>query len=299
MNRILRGAALVTIFLGCATVQAQAKDLFKVLEDIEIHGFASASYSYNFNEPVDGTNCGKFSGGGCLRIFDRDDNSFKFDVGELVFLKEAANRGDIGFRTDLAFGFSVPEVSKAASSDSIGGSNDDFDVQQAYVSWNAPIGKGINIDFGKFITHIGLEVIEGYDGWNNNFSRSFLFGLAIPFVHTGVRASYDINDQVSVMGGIFNGWDTTTDNNDSKTLGAQVAYTPWDGGTFLFNWIGGNETATDNDYRTVFDFVGDIALTDRISLQLNSDYGFEENARGVGLDAEWWGGAVVFRYNHK
>ena len=58
---------------------AQAGSVFKMLEDIESHGFASSSYSYNFNEPVPQSNCGVSPV--CLRIFDQDDNSFKFDVG--------------------------------------------------------------------------------------------------------------------------------------------------------------------------------------------------------------------------
>jgi len=149
------------------------KNVFKLLEDVEIHGFASSSYSYNFNEPDSRTNQ--------FRIFDQDANSFQFDVGELVFLKETPDADDIGFRFDLTFGFSLPEV--AQSTPLTPAAEDDFDVQQGYVSWKAPVGNGLQLDAGKFITHIGAEVIEGYDGWNSNFSRSFLFGL----VGTGIR----------------------------------------------------------------------------------------------------------------
>ncbi|MCH8932553.1 MAG: outer membrane beta-barrel protein, partial [Nitrospinae bacterium] len=101
------------------------KNVFKVLDDVEIHGFASSSYSYNFNNPQSRTNT--------LRIFDVDDNSFKFDVGELVFLKETPDTGDIGFRFDLTFGFSVPEVEQqGGSSATTPDGDDDFDVQQGY-----------------------------------------------------------------------------------------------------------------------------------------------------------------------
>ncbi|NIQ00305.1 MAG: hypothetical protein GWM98_07615, partial [Nitrospinaceae bacterium] len=57
-----------------------------------------SSYTFNFNDPD-----GNSSGGATNvnRIFDTDHDSFKFDVGELVLLKEASNPGDIGFRTDL------------------------------------------------------------------------------------------------------------------------------------------------------------------------------------------------------
>ena len=41
------------------------------------------------------------------------------------------------------------------------------------MSWNAPCGSGLRFDAGKFITHHGYEVIEGYDGWNDNATHSF------------------------------------------------------------------------------------------------------------------------------
>ena len=45
----------------------------------------------------------------------------------------------------------------------------------------------------------GYEVIDGYDGFNDNATRSFVFGYAIPFTHTGLKASYTFSDQVAGM----------------------------------------------------------------------------------------------------
>ncbi|MEE8268891.1 MAG: outer membrane beta-barrel protein, partial [Nitrospinaceae bacterium] len=239
-------AALFGLILLLPSQALAGKNVFKFFEDTEIHGFVSTSYSYNTNKPASATNCGVT--GTCLRIFDQDDNSFKLDIAELVFLKETPDVGDIGFRIDLAYGFSLPEVSQqGGSSPSIpklttnAAGDNDFDLQQAYVSWKAPVGNGLQLDMGKFITHIGLEVIEGYDGWNWYFSRIYLFGLAIPFVHTGIRASYDINDQLSAMVALVNGFSTTgtTDSNNAKSLGLQLGYAPTDNIGILVNWLGG------------------------------------------------------------
>ena len=71
------------------------KNAFKFFEDMEIHGFVSSSYSYNFNKPLSQTNCGIAPLAGCARIFDQDDNSFKLDNTELVFLKETPDVGDM------------------------------------------------------------------------------------------------------------------------------------------------------------------------------------------------------------
>jgi len=74
---------------------------------------------------------------------------------------------------------------------------------------------------GKFVTLSGTEVIASPG--NNNVSRSILFG-AIPFTHTGVRATWALSDTVSLIAGVNNGWDQLQDANKGKTaeLGATL-----------------------------------------------------------------------------
>ncbi len=292
------------------------KNVFKFFEDMEIHGFVSSSYSYNFNKPQSQTNCGNPALlSGCVRIFDQDDNTFKLDNTELVFLKETPDVGDIGFRFDLTFGFSLPEAAQrhhssavATPSSTLATPNDDFDLQQAYVSWKAPIGNGLQLDLGKFITHVGAEVFEGYDGWNMNFSRTFVFGWGIPFNHTGLRATYEFTDQLTVMAMLANNWEEAgvADNNTDKTFGFQIGYTPVEKVGILFNWVGGNQgvirvagapPSTNSNFRNIYDIVVDIALTERLSLQLNADLGTEQNGTAIGDTAKWWGYASIVRYD--
>jgi len=304
---------LLTLFFLLSGQAWAGKNVFKFFEDIEIHGFVSSSYSYNINKPLSQTNCGKSTvlTGGCARIFDTDDNTFKLDNTELVFLKETPDAGDVGFRFDLTYGFSLPEVAqRARSSSTAAGPNsnagdDDFDLQQAYVSWKAPIGSGLQLDMGKFITHVGAEVFEGYDGWNMNFSRTYVFGWGIPFNHTGLRATYALTDQLAVMGMVANNWEEAgvSDNNSEKTYGLQIAYRPIDKIGILLNWAGGNQgtfgsTAGNDDWRNIYDTVIDIVLTNQLSLQLNADLGTEENGHlRTGGQAKWWGVAGIVRYD--
>jgi len=112
---LLGRVALFGLILLLPSQAWAGKNVFKFLEDMEIHGFVSSSYSYNFNKPMSQTNCG-FTPSGCIRIFDTDDNTFKLDNTELVFLKDVSDVGDIGFRFDLTFGFSLPEIAQRARS---------------------------------------------------------------------------------------------------------------------------------------------------------------------------------------
>ncbi|MEP6857081.1 MAG: outer membrane beta-barrel protein, partial [Gemmatimonadales bacterium] len=149
----------------------------KWFDEIAVNAFVSTAYVYNGNRPATGTSS--------YRVFDFIDNSFNLDVAELVVQITPTKPNDAGFRVDLAVGNSIPQVTKSQDQTVA-----QFDLQQLFVSYIAPVGSGLRFDFGKYVTHMGYEVIEGYDGYNDNYSRSILFGYAIPFTHTGVKASY-------------------------------------------------------------------------------------------------------------
>ncbi len=288
-----KAVLLIAVFVCSFGVNsASAEEALEWFKEIQINGFVSSAYNYNLNRPDDSMNR--------IRIFDTDDNSFKLDVAELVFQKEAVNPGNVGFRIDLMYGYSVPENIHSSST---GTQSSDFDLQQAYVSYNAPIGNGLTIDFGKFITHMGLEVIEGYDGWNYNYSRSILFGYAIPFTHTGIKASYEFNDMFSGMFMVANGWDSNEDNNDGKTIGFQFVANPLKWTSFYVNYVGGPENQAlrpgqaqnDQDWTHVVDLIWLVNPIEKLELQVNYDYGVVDNSSGT--NAEWWGIAGVVRHN--
>ena len=262
-----------------ASTTKAAAALPKWFDEIAVNAFVSTAYVYNANRPATGTSS--------YRVFDFIDNSFNLDVAELVVQIAPTKPNDAGFRVDLAVGNSIPQVTKSQDQTVA-----QFDLQQLFVSYIAPVGSGLRFDFGKYITHLGYEVIEGYDGYNDNYSRSILFGYAIPFTHTGVKASYALSSKVGAMVEVVNGWDLVRDNNHSKSVGAQLTLTPASPLTVLLNWIGGPELLSDNHTnRNVFDLVAILKPTTRLTLGVNGDYGKENGTSLVnpGSDATWKG----------
>ena len=255
---------------------------------IAFNAFLSTSYAYNFNRPESRTNA--------YRVFDFDDDSFKLDVAELVVQKAVAEPRDVGFRVDLTVGSSIPPVVAAADPGNAGNGPQYWDVQQAFGSWVAPVGSGLRLDFGKFVTPFGYELIDGYDGYNDDATRSFLFGYAVPFTHTGVRASYAVNGTVSATFMLVNGWDDAKDNNSGKTVGAQVTLTPCDTLTIYVDGMIGPERDGDNsDKRTVLEADVTWKTTERVTLGLNADWGTEANvplSPTLSRDASWSGVAL-------
>jgi len=260
-----------------ATTAAAA--LPKWFEELAVNAFVSTAYQYNSNRPATGATS--------YRVFDFNDNSFNLDVAELVVQIAASKPNDAGFRVDFAAGNSIPQITKTQDQNAA-----QFDLQQAFASYIAPLGSGLRFDVGKFVTHMGYELIEGYDGYNDNYSRSILFGYAIPFTHTGVKASYAFSSKVAGMIEVVNGWDLLRDNNRSKSVGAQLTLTPAAPLTVFLNWIGGAELENNNHTnRNVFDLVAIVKPTKSLTLGVNGDYGTENGTSAVnpGSDATWKG----------
>ena len=198
----------------------EAPSLWKTL-GFKASGFLDVAYTQNFNNPNSNLNQ--------LHIFDTNANAFMAHLFQLMVERPAEAGGDVldraGFRARLNFGLDS-RVTRARTNYQPGTSNDEMDFQELYAEYILPIGNGLKIQAGKMNTLIGYEVINSFE--NNNFSRSFMFGLGQAFTTTGIRFTYQLNPMVLASLGIVNGWDNVDDNNKGKTLEYLVALTPHD-----------------------------------------------------------------------
>ena len=71
------------------------------------------------------------------------------------------------------------------------------------------------MDFGKFVTSAGAEVIEAKDNWN--YSRSLLFVNAIPYWHFGARTSMPVSKTETIGFQLVNGWNNVSKSNGGVT----------------------------------------------------------------------------------
>ncbi len=255
----------------------------------EISGFADMYYTYNVNKPAKPClTVGGVAVFNCLYNFNVAHNSFSMQLAELALEKKPTADSRAGYRIDLDFGPTTAYVHGAEP----GGTAIYQNVQQAYVSYLAPAGTGLQLDFGKFVTWNGQEVIETKDNWN--YSRSLLFSWAIPYYHTGMRAAYSINDKVSVMGFLVNGWNNAVDNNTGKTVGAQLMFKPTPALMLMTNYTGGPETNNDNKpWRHLSDNIVTYTVNKQVSLAANYDYGQDKLS---GATVKWQGVAGYLKY---
>jgi hypothetical protein len=255
-----------------------ANPVVEFFKQTEISGLVDGYYLWNFNEETTQ-----------LRNFDIQHNAFSLNYVEIAFAKPVSETSRGGFRVDFGAG----ETANLVNAFEPGGTDYLKYVQQAYVSYLAPVGSGLTIDFGKFVTPTGAEVIENKD--NFNYSRGLMFALPIPYYHAGLRVGYAVNDKVSVTGFLLNGWNNVIENNGAKTVGVSVGIKPNDKTGLFFNYLVGDEWADDDDggVRNLFDVVGSFAVTDKVSLLGQFDYGRDSFE---GDDLNWYGIGLAMKY---
>ena len=283
-------AALPRVLLAA---DAAAPSLQSALDSagVSVHGYVDAAYSW-----LSGT--GSFTSGTADRVFDTEANSFNLHQAALI----AAYQPSEGFggMVNLTAGRDARIIQ------SYGESSSNFDVTQAFAQYaHGPL----TIIGGKFVTLAGAEVISSTA--DTNYSRSILFGYAIPFSHTGVRVVYAATGTVSITLGLNNGWDQLQAAQKQKTAEAAVTYTP----NKVFSVVvDGYSGVTDiapsgvssgfplgtQGRRDLIDAVATYNATSQLTLILNADWADQEHgvvrADGSLGTAAWYGVAGYLDY---
>jgi hypothetical protein len=296
-------AAVATASAPASTAPAEPSKttLASLLGPLSVTGFLDGYYGYDLQHPqatapsvLPGNPSTMLAG---LCAFDCPQNQFSLNMIELILDKPPdASDSRIGYRLSLGFGNAMNVVNSTDQ----GGLRFAQYLMEAYGSYLAPIGKGLQIDFGKFVTPVGAEVIESEDNWN--YSRGLLFTYAIPFYHFGLRAKYTFSDKYSLTGIMTNGWNNIVGNNTGKTFGFSFAWTPDKVWSVVEGYLAGPEECRNtNNWRQLSDTVVIYNPTRKLSLMANYDYGRGDHMI-IFVNPVWWTGVagyLKYQFNDK
>jgi hypothetical protein len=276
MKKLILASAVSALFAAPATVLAQAKPpavptLDKVLEasGISVSGYIDAGYTHS-DRNVETA----FS----TRVFDSQNSSFLLHQFGITVAKQP--KEGFGGLVNLTVGKDANVIQSFP-----GTVNATFDVTQGFLQY---AGGPLTVIAGKFVTLSGTEVIASPG--NNNVSRSILFG-AIPFTHTGVRATWALSDTVSLIAGVNNGWDQLQDANKGKTAELGATLNPIKPLNITLSAYSGKEVVTPGGVavsegtRTSINAVASYTIIDPLSvgleiLNVSQDNTVAGNAKG-------------------
>lgn len=269
---------------------ADGKSAIEGALGIGISGFLDTSYQWSSNHPKNPRN---ISG----RYFDKDYNKLVFNYFHAAVEKPEKDWG-VGFRLSGDFGRGGELLREATLWGKSFHDEPSAEVREAYLTTTIPIGEGIGVKGGLFVTTLGTEILPNPGAYNDNISRSFLFNYAIPLRHLGVLFSYPIVKTFSVNAGVVTGWDNPRDNNQQPSFMAGLGFIPTEQFALASNFIYGSEQRSNNgDQRFTMSHVATLKPFDPLALILEYTYGREENASlGGTRDAVWQGVAGIASY---
>jgi hypothetical protein len=262
-------------------------------------GLVDTYYMYNFTPPTD-ANSLVFQApiGAVGRAFDTNVNSMTLALAKLTM---NASLDVVSLQLDMGYG-SVGTIinnsidQTATATPMAGQTGNNFLIEQAFGEISLP--GNLTLDFGKFVTTAGAEVIEANKNWL--YSRSLLFNI-IPLLHTGVRANLKVNDMLTLQGSVVNGWNNDPDLNAWKTIGLSASITASPALSVIATTYFGKEGqpqptptgATPGDLRFLLDVVAAFTVNSAFGLNLNIDYikAFDDVA-----DDYQVGGSLMGRY---
>lgn len=162
-------------------------------------------YDYNFNAPVGRVNL--------LRAYDVLSDEFSLNQASVIFdhpPDPSAGR-PWGARLDLQFG----QATDTLQGNPLNEPRPDIyrNIFQAYGTYIVPIDKGIEVDFGKWSSSLGIE--GNYTKDQMNYSRSFWFNF-LPFYHMGLRTSVPVGNAFAINYWVVNGTNQVEATNAFK-----------------------------------------------------------------------------------
>ncbi|MHB8743763.1 MAG: outer membrane beta-barrel protein [Sulfuricaulis sp.] len=242
-------------------------------------------------------------GSNTYRVFDTERRGFNL---QMLDLRASSLPADgFGGLAELNYGSDAQVIHSFGTNGFTGtpATTSSFDVSQAYMQYaTGPF----SVQAGKFVTLAGAEVIRSPD--DTNFSRSYLFGYAIPFTHTGVRGNYAPSDAYKFTLGFNNGWDVARKSGEVAAANGQtangattelgVSATPAKWVSLSGAYYNGSESigTTTPGIRDVLDLVATFNVTDALNFVLNYDNGKQEHGTSSGGDAKWNGVAGYANY---
>ncbi len=213
-----------------ATVTTQDRQILDFLRGTTVNLYLDTYYEYNLNNPVGRVNL--------LRAYDVLSNEFSLNQADVILehAPDVSSGRRWGGRLDLQFG---------QATDTLQGNPANEprpqiyrNIFQAYGSYVLPFDKGVQVDFGKWSSSLGIE--GNYTKDQLNYSRSYWFNF-LPFYHMGLRTSIPIGQKFSVNYWVVNGTNQVEATNGFKDELWGFTTRPAKTLTWTFNYYLGQE----------------------------------------------------------
>ena len=230
-----------------ALKNAKQKSSNSYFSSIQLLGTLAASYTYNFAKP-NGYNANYGN--------NWQPDGFTVNQADITLRRSpgtSSNPYGVGFHISLDFGQNIQLYEAYYGNPSYFTTplyqRRPFDIRQAYININLPIGSGLDIHIGKEKELLGWEDFNITRNWNNTYS---LLDNAEPSTFTGIFFTYNFIPSLQTTLGIANSQNTVVPVDNLPTVEFNAVYTPLKPITFNGGFVyGANSYLVANTNNTI------------------------------------------------
>jgi len=264
------------------------------------------NFTHSFNNPIDHTVVGSTA-------LSRDDEMVISALnlgGDFVY--PMANGENVHARIMTQFG----ERAEVVPRNDLSPYRGQYDLadayrylDEAYAGYHFNKWYGINVDFGLFMSYIGLNSYYQEENWEYQASYT---SDNTPWFFNGIRVQIFPNKYLKIEPWIINGWQSYGMFNQLPGVGCNITYIPKENVKILTNdyWgtddqddLGRHRFHSDNSFLLRYYQGSKIKGINRAALSLTGDLGFEQgdgvsgfNTHNPNAPAQYFLSAMI--YNH-
>jgi hypothetical protein len=167
---------------------------------------------------------------------------------------------------------------------------------EAWGGYHFNVNHGLNIDYGIFVSYIGLFSYYNFDNWT--YQPSYVSSNT-PWFFNGVRIQWFPTDKLKIEPWIINGWQSYAKFNGHPGLGGQIKWVPREWLSFVFNnyGMGTDELGIPGRSRIHTDDSAEVRYynqpenlgLDKLAFTVTGDLGCEYGGSGPGTVTSCWG----------
>lgn len=255
---------------GVAAAETDTKYKFELPDAFKFSGYVDGSYNYLVRS-------NHFTSGTYDRVYDITPDGFTLQQASLTLAYQPAH--GFGGLVNPIVGSDPYIFAPYGWNPYYGSRMLGFDIPQAYLQYACG---NLTLIGGEMYTLASEESVDPTR--LSNFSRSILWGYNTPTTTLGFRATYVLNDKLTIDAGLNDGWDTIRDFSRRKTIELSAAYVPNSIVSVNGTIYSGGERAANRvstgpeSLRHLIDLILTINATDKLALIANYDYAMQSKA---------------------
>lgn len=286
MKKIIGKIPVFILFFFCllfhfnSQLEAQTESPWAETPKLEVNGYLDVFYSYDFNQPTTGYRQPFFYNHNRHNEFNVNNAMIGLAVNQTKY--RAAITLQAGTYAIDNYSAEPPVLQH---------------IYEAYAGISLSKKNNLWLDAGIFTSPYGFESTLSIE----NFTLTHSLAIEnLPYYMSGAKITWSVSDVVTLMGGVFNGWQQIqrTKGSSYPSVGFQLVITPNENITINYsNFYGSNDPDSTRRVRFFNDFYATFEFFEKLNLITGFDIGMQQQEKNSNEYDPWYAFTLILQYD--